>query len=65
MFAIEANPGAHKMALWVKMIAKQAWWPEFEPQNPYKGKTEKRTTLQLPSDLHELTVACTLPPTNK
>lgn len=65
MFAIEANPGAHKMAQWVKIIAKQAWWPEFKPQNPYKGKTKNRTTLQLASDLHELTVACTLPPTNK
>lgn len=64
MFAIEANPGAHKMAQWVKMIAKQAWWPEFEPQNPYKGnKEENHSTVT--SDLHELTVACTLPPTNK
>lgn len=30
------------MAQWVKTIALWAWWPDFDPQNPWKEKREKQ-----------------------
>lgn len=35
--------GASRVAQQVKVLAAQAWWPEFDPQNPCKGPGKELT----------------------
>jgi hypothetical protein len=44
--------GADEMAHRVKVIAVQAWWPQFNTQNPLKRWKEWSSSTGLASGLH-------------